>query len=1408
MPPVDDSAAGRDAAQRPPVSSAGIPVRSAALAANLQRTAVQVQVPEWQASLLEILAGHHGLRSETEVLLQELNHPYAGWPQALADLQHRAMSDFPTANLEPRGDEALAIYSGLFRHLTERPLPPDLRSEALQGWTRFLDMAVRVSQPHLERNAGVLEVALEELSAAIGTRSAAPALTSDLRQLLDSVAAARGEVRQRLLPPAAATYGRQLDELYAGWLRRTDACAWGREAMPEPEAELGPVQTVGHGQFRQYRRQLAELSGAGVAERVGDLLALPDQRRLARAYLEATDHIAASTGSRLLSLRRQVRWLSRLVGEEALGAIHDRALNDIRRAAVEFLRDAPPVERKEFLAEFFEALPQERLHGSQSAFQLITAVGQEVLSAEDDELVDAFCDHVLDLDFERPDFEGFTTEWKPRVNPGHLANVRALLNLITASPAAARRLLSGLIIHLRTSGIFLADTDLFQKDVSRLLAADVGPVYQQIKTLMRLFPVYFSEIGAEGDLRDVSTRIDEIEQRRDLLSHFLRKQCHVESNARILYLVEEIARFWAGGESDRLRDFLPAAFHHCLSTDSDHYGRVHAVMSRLVQAAGGTAALLDRDAEWVDTRVDTMPDVDAAAREKARLLLRLHRLLEAKYGLDHSDLLDRLRAFGPLGSDRIDRFAVALAAGQDETALDELLDIMAALKEIVLSKAPTEAIENIYHKRHIAVGIPSMYGQYQEPRFEAMGLILRAECQATVLMERLVDDLQSTYMTRRRLHDVQRLLALMVRALRLEGFEAQGLSMGLSMLEQALANDRFTVDQYVNVVQFLARALSFLIRARFIEVYEPDLHRILRHAIEREHLGAADRDPREALLKASESFFRDLIASAFGPQQADMLVGNTLRALAGMRENLGADSRNRVLSFDPQRAILALDDEHDPHDGRFLLGYKGFMVKRMARLGMPTPPGFIITTESFRCRESLYSHPALRSETAETVRRHLGRIEERTGRRLGDPARPLFLSVRSGAPISMPGMMDTFLNVGMTPRIVESFADSPDRLWAGWDAYRRFLQFWGMSFGMPRDLFDRRMRQAKERAAVPKKALIPPDDMRRVAQEYAELLADHDVSIPDDPFRQLMQCIALVQASWNSEKARIYRREMQIAEEWGTAVIVQQMVFGNLSPESGTGVFFTRNPRGPAHRFELYGDYILQSQGDDVVGGLVETIPITERQRLQQQSASCLEAEFPEIFATIERLAKALVLEHGLPHQEIEFTFEGPRPDQVYLLQTRDMAFFQPSSVPTFVPSPELDAAKLGSGIGVGGGALSGRVAYSEADVKRFKGENADEAVIVLRPDTVPDDIPIILQAEGLLTSLGGSTSHAAVAAQALGRTCVVGCRGLMVDEERGLASMGGREIRAGDYVSINGIDGSVYSGKHPTTIAPRRGLV
>ena len=587
-----------------------------------------------------------------------------------------------------------------------------------------------------------------------------------------------------------------------------------------------------------------------------------------------------------------------------------------------------------------------------------------------------------------------------------------------------------------------------------------------------------------------------------------------------------------------------------------------------------------------------------------------------------------------------------------------------------------------------------------------------------------------------------------------------------------------------------------MVRSRVLEVYGDLFEGFGPGMVARGEIELGDASEKEAIIKSSEGFLRNLIAESLALQRIDNLSSSVLHDLndpAKTWEVGGAAAPGEPVEVVPIRDTAAMP-------GPLHLGNKGAMLGRLAGYGFPVPRGFIITTGLARERSAaLGTEGSLPSVIVDRVHAELRTLERETGGRFGDPSRPLLLSVRGGAPISMPGMLNSFLNVGINPEIVEGLANMCGSPWAAWDAYRRFIQFWGMSRGLERDLFDGLMSSAKQRFSAPKKALLTPEQMRELAGEYRTLLVDHGVDIVDDPDEQLLECIELVIGSWNSAMARVYRDEVGIADGWGTAVIIQNMVYGNLHLRSGTGVLLTHHPQRGSDSFELYGDFVIQGQGDDVVSGLVDTFPISQRQRFEepQDAGGSLERDFPEIYDALERFGRSLVEEHGWTHQEIEFTFESGRPEDLFILQAREAVADEPGELPAFRSTDALAGSRLSVGIGVSGGAVSCRVAQNATDIARLRREFPRDPVLLVRPDTVPDDIHLLLQADALLTGIGGATSHAAVVAKRLGKTCVVGCRELRVYEAEGRSEIAGHALEAGDWVSISGLDGSVYLGAH-----------
>jgi pyruvate,orthophosphate dikinase len=653
-------------------------------------------------------------------------------------------------------------------------------------------------------------------------------------------------------------------------------------------------------------------------------------------------------------------------------------------------------------------------------------------------------------------------------------------------------------------------------------------------------------------------------------------------------------------------------------------------------------------------------------------------------------------------------------------------------------------------------------------------------------------------LSRSSLRRVTHLLERFREGLELSGIDNEGLRSHLGMLDASLRLSDFSLAQFVNLFQFVAQNLREIMHDHFLGHHERILPVVLRQHLLDEDPGPGDERAIEAEIHArSEEFYRELLAQALLVGQLDSFVAYMLDRLNDMAARVPAVLVQRLIDFELDRAVTSLDEARPDVDNPVFLGGKGHFLKKLHSFGYPVPPGFILTTEVFRIHDAFAAYPELEHKLAALVDERLGDLERTTGRRLGDPADPLLVSVRSAAAMSMPGAMSTFVNVGLNDAIVERLGERPNLAWTAWDCYRRLLQGWGMAHGVPRDDFDQIIADFKQRFAVREKVHFQPDQMRAIADAYRERLARSGIELEQDPRAQLAMAIRFVLESWDAPVARAYRDRLLIADKWGTSVIVQHMVLGNLGSDSGTGVVFTSDPFAADLGVTLYGDFTTGSQGEDVVAGLVHPWPVSSHQRQQADTADgrCLEVEFPEIHAELERLARDLVLARGFGHQEIEFTFESSRREDLYVLQTRDHSWQRRVSVPVF-EGPGL--APLASGVGIGGGAMNGVVAFDAGDLERLAAEDPATPRVLVRRDTVPDDIGMIFACEGLLTARGGVTSHAGVTASRLGKTCVVNCRSLDVDESAKVCRVQGTEFRPGDRIAIDGSQGTIYAGHFP----------
>ena len=499
---------------------------------------------------------------------------------------------------------------------------------------------------------------------------------------------------------------------------------------------------------------------------------------------------------------------------------------------------------------------------------------------------------------------------------------------------------------------------------------------------------------------------------------------------------------------------------------------------------------------------------------------------------------------------------------------------------------------------------------------------------------------------------------------------------------------------------------------------------------------------------------------------------------------------------------------------RNLLGGKGANLAEMTNIGLPVPQGFTITTEA--CTQYYEDGREINDEIQGQINEYIEKMEEITGKKFGDKENPLLVSVRSGARASMPGMMDTILNLGLNETVVETIAaKSGNPRWA-WDCYRRFIQMYSdVVMEVGKKYFEELIDEMKAKKGVSQDVDLTAEDLKELASQFkAEYKEKIGEDFPDDPKKQLMGAIKAVFRSWDNPRANVYRRDNDIPYSWGTAVNVQSMAFGNMGDDCGTGVAFTRDPATGEKK--LMGEFLTNAQGEDVVAGVRTPMPIAQ-----------MEEKFPEAFEQFKQVCKTLE-DHYRDMQDMEFTVENKK---LYMLQTRNgkrtaqaalkiacdlvdegmrteeeaVAMIDPRNLDTLL-HPQFDAAALkaatpmGKALGASPGAACGKIVFTAEDAKAWAERG--EKVVLVRLETSPEDIEGMKSAQGILTVRGGMTSHAAVVARGMGTCCVSGCGDIVMDEANKKFTLAGKEFHEGDAISLDGSTGNIYDGIIPTVDA------
>ena len=508
---------------------------------------------------------------------------------------------------------------------------------------------------------------------------------------------------------------------------------------------------------------------------------------------------------------------------------------------------------------------------------------------------------------------------------------------------------------------------------------------------------------------------------------------------------------------------------------------------------------------------------------------------------------------------------------------------------------------------------------------------------------------------------------------------------------------------------------------------------------------------------------------------------------------------------------------------RNLLGGKGANLAEMTNIGLPVPQGFTITTEA--CTQYYEDGREINPEIQGQINEYIEKMEEITGKKFGDKENPLLVSVRSGARASMPGMMDTILNLGLNEDVVNVIAEKSNNPRWAWDCYRRFIQMYSdVVMEVGKKYFEQLIDEMKEKKGVKQDVELDADDLKELARQFkAEYKEKIGEDFPDEPKEQLMGAVKAVFRSWDNPRANVYRRDNDIPYSWGTAVNVQAMAFGNMGDDCGTGVAFTRDPATGAKG--LFGEFLTNAQGEDVVAGVRTPMHIAE-----------MEEKFPEAFKEFKEVCKTLE-DHYRDMQDMEFTVEHGK---LYMLQTRNgkrtaqaalkiacdlvdegmrteeeaVAMIDPRNLDTLL-HPQFDAKALkaatpaGKGLGASPGAATGKIVFTAEDACEWAERG--EKVVLVRLETSPEDITGMKASQGILTVRGGMTSHAAVVARGMGTCCVSGCGDIIMDEENKKFTLAGKTYHEGDYISIDGSTGNIYDGQIPTvdaTIAGEFGRV
>jgi pyruvate,orthophosphate dikinase len=1349
---------------------------SKALLANLQQTRVaEIYYDEKYVLLLEIFKDFPALKKQISFILKEIFHPFRNTLLVLEEFRVFFLRNLALILRSPLSSQGLyLLFELLFKFFSDKR---EINIKTAEIYYALLDKTAELVD---EETFQQISPILREIVKA-GCELPDPLFSSFLENYYSFKRLAQKFTRL----PLDSEFLRILKNLLSRYLVLTYQL-WERQKL-----------------FLDELSQAREILSSADTLTLDRFLQLPDHLDLLR---KVKTYVHEVCSDRSVSEEERLSILFNFIENPVLLLLHEELIKEVNQILLKMIEEKPSENLEEFLIKFFGILKEKSNLYPWTAFECIKNIGISILNKRAVYLAEVLIGEIIKYGFFPPQVQGIDEHWRIKDNPNHLLSLRAWLDIFKAHPEWCSSLLAALFLNLKLYGLSLRDTDLFQREITSLLNSPIKPVYNLVKQFCKIFPVYFNEIGAEGLIRDLSTEIDEISQRKDTLLHFLRKFIHIENSSLALEFIKDIFYYWFTLDGTYIKRYLPEVIWSRIIKEELSF---HIPMQKLLVELFKTFSVYQIE-EFLEINLDNihraLEKIEEDPENKFKLisLIHLYKLEKQKYFGYLTDLPSFIEQYKDSGFDFVLDLPSLLKEKNLFKQIHQLLQWLILLKEkYILTPQKFTPIEEIFLKRHIAVDIPSMYGRYREKKFDALGLSYRLEFLVEKSFSRLIEEFQIKFLTKAQLFKILKILSLFKKALEADGITSQKFNLYLDLLENSLKSYPISFNQYLDIFKGLIDGVQHIIKSYYVNPYLnvfPLIFDILDESslLDKYKRYIKNKNKEEDYYCLSEVIIKDILNEGFVVKYLDQFLKKIYEALIKNKEKMPENELNLLLSFDTRKSISYIYKANPLANDQIYLGGKAYNLIQLARdeaFHTKIPHGFILTTENFRCYKLFKRYHGLWREYETLIKEAIKFIEERTHKKYNHPANPLLLSVRSGATISMPGMMSSILNVGINPEIAEGLAKETQNLWFAWDTYRRFLQSWAMAQGVPRDFFNRLMREHKRKYGVKMKREFAGAEMQELALLYRSEVEKLGIPVIDDPWEQLFKSIELILNSWYHQKAVYYRELMEIAEEWGTAIIVQQMVFGNRGPRSGTGVTFTTSPHGKFPRILLWGDYTPYNQGEDIVSGLVNAYPISiEQKKLEKREGLSLEEAFPEIYQSLLDLAYYIVYEKGWDHQEIEFTFESEKPEDLYILQVRDIILREEKILPYFQKKALEHLEYLGRGIGVSGSLVSGRVVFALEDIISLK--DTRDPLILLRYDTVPDNIREISLVEGLLTARGGQTSHAAIVAGRLGKVCVVGCEELRIDEMEKSAKLNGKEISLGDWITLNGITGDIYKGK------------